>query len=458
MSARILGYGVDTLVVNLYWPEGTYSLPDGLEDRLNKLKELFRVSPDAAILWGVDAYFPLPNPALDGEALFESAVVQPTRHYAWQLSFGNLVFVRLSSVKDSTRRREFPAMRVEFTGTYMMYANRDADRAIHWVLDAAENLTGVRPERVQVSRADLFADVEVPHGFFRLEDIHRFTSRSRLRGVYSVAAEGGAPGLQAGAPSAASGGAMSNTPPATSVRVADSLAEGVEVAAAYFRGREWSGFTFGRGPLMARIYSKSLEARTKPASRYLLSMYERQYGSIDGQVVRVEFQLTTEVLRDMVVVEDGADIRDWATFLWAIPAIWDYLTGRWLILRDIGGYKHAWHAPVDPLWKVVQVAFGEGVDRPGEVVRDNRLFRRVDPVALAKQALGAFMTALVAVGHAHLDLRGLWAKAFRALGSDVEEREKLGEEAVFAYGRALQRKLAAFGMMPERWRFEGVGG
>lgn len=461
VTPRILGYGVDTLVVNLYWPEGTYGLPDGLEDTLTRLKDLFRVSPDSAILWGVDAYFPFPNPAHNGgDGLFESAVVQPTRHYAWQLSFGSLVFVRLSSVKDSTRRREFPAVRVEVTGTYMMYVRRDAGRVIQWILDAAENLTGVRPERVQVSRVDLFVDVEVPHGFFTLEDIHRFTSRSRLRCVYSVAE--GAPGLHAGAPSTASGGAMSNTPPATRLQVSDSLAESPETATVYLRGREWSGFVFGRGPLMARIYSKTLEARTKPVTRSLLSMYEDRHGPITGQVVRVEFQLTTDVLREMVVVGDGSDIRDWSTFVWAIPSVWAYLTREWLVLRD-GARAHSYgrmrDVPIDRLWEVVQAAFDTGRgDDTGGLVRDNQLFRRVDTISLLKQSLGAFMTALVSVGLVHVDLRGLWVGVFRALGSDTEEREKLGKEAAVAYGKALQRRLAAFGLMPEQWRFEGVGG
>ncbi|WP_243029215.1 hypothetical protein [Thermus albus] len=455
---RVLGYGLDTLVVNLYWPAGKYQLPEGFEATLNELKDLYRRDPNGAILWGVDAYFPLPNPVpdlpwgLEGD-LFEAAIVQPTRHYAWQLSFGGLVFVRLSAVKDTTRRAEFPAMRVEFTGTYMRYADRDAEKVVRWVLDAAENLTGTRPHRVQVSRADLFVDVEANP--LQVTDIDRFTSRSRVRGVYSFGVD---PGREAGA--TPEGGLMSNTPPATRLRVADSLAEGVETTAAFLRGRDWSGFTFGRGPLMARVYSKTVEARSKYETRNLLMMYEERHGPLTGHVIRVEFQLTTDVLREMVVVGDGSDIRDWDTFRWAIPAIWAYLTGEWLVLRDkarVDAYNRLRDVPVDPLWQVVQGAFNEGGDRgKGELVRD-RVFRRVDPVALAKQALGAFMTALAAVGRIdRVDLKSWWIGAFRALGRDKEEREWLGREGALAYGRARLRKMAVFGVMPEKWRFEGV--
>ncbi|UZX16526.1 hypothetical protein KQ693_05710 [Thermus sp. PS18] len=456
--ARLLGYGIDTLVVNLYWPEGAYKLPEGVEDTLNELKDLYRRDPEGAIWWGVDAYFPLPNPG-NGGGLFEAALVQSTRHYAWQLSFGGLVFVRVSAVKDTTRRKDFPAMRVEFTGIYMLYAGRDAQKVVQWVLDAAENLTGVRPVRVQVSRADLFVDLEGEP--FKITDLDRFTSRSRVRGLYSVGSSDGgvAPGLQAGA-TPIEGGPMSNTPPATPLRVAGSWAEGPEHVGAFLRGRDWSGFTFGRGPLMARVYSKSVEAKSRYSARSLLKLYEETHGPITGEVIRVEFELTTEVLREMVVVGDGTDIRDWDTFLWAVPAIWAYLAGEWLVLRDkekVDAYVRLRAVPVDPFWVLVQSAFTEGGGPgEGELVRD-KVFRRLDPVGLAKQALGAFLTALAAASRlGKVDLKEWWIGAFRALGSDMEEREKLGKEAALAYSKALQRKLGAFGMMPEKWRFEGV--
>ncbi len=55
LMSRILGHGLDTLVLNFYWPEGTYSLPEGLPEKLDALKDQYRVNPEAAILWGVDA-------------------------------------------------------------------------------------------------------------------------------------------------------------------------------------------------------------------------------------------------------------------------------------------------------------------------------------------------------------------------------------------------------------------
>jgi hypothetical protein len=225
--------------------------------------------------------------------------------------------VRLSRVKDTTTRRDFPAVRVEFTGSYMYRMGRDARTVVKSLVQAMENLTGYRPSRVRVSRADLFADVLVPHGYLRLESLPEFFSRARLRGLYSVDSSSPAPPAQAGA---GAEGPMSITPPATGVhgvRVPESWNNDPTYVAAYLRGRDWTGFTFGRGALHARIYSKTLESRSKEATRALLRDYEATHGP--GDVVRVEFQLTADVLREMVVVGDGSDVRDWDTFPSAVP-------------------------------------------------------------------------------------------------------------------------------------------
>ncbi|MEZ0348387.1 MAG: hypothetical protein ABWJ90_07740 [Thermus sp.] len=455
-SMRLLGYGIDTLVVNLYWDTGAYNLPEGLESTLDNLKELGRDDPDAGVFWGVDAYLPLPNPLRGWSScseiepeLFQSASVHSVRHYRWLLDFAGLVFWRLSSVKETTRRASFPAMRVEFTGRYLMYARRRADEVVRWAVEAATNLVGVRPSRVQVSRADLFCDVEVPPGYFGLESLNRFTSRSRARGLYAV--EPAALG-EAQAP-ATGGGPMSITPPATSgLRVPESWAEGPGHLSAHLRGRDWSGFTFGRGPLHARVYSKTIEAKSKPGARALLEVYAQEHGPIQGEVVRVEFQLTTEALAEMVVPGDGSDVRDWDTFLWAVPAIWRYLTGEWLQYRADGGHKHMRHNEVDEVWKLVQSAFQSGEVGSGGIVR-HAWKAVVDPVMLAKQALGAYLSALVAVGKVVDRVRGVWVRLFRELGLDEEGEKALAKVGYWAVRKAERVKLAKFGMMPE---FGGV--
>jgi hypothetical protein len=443
---KLLGSGVDTLVLNLYWDKaGAYTLPEEFASALAFLKEQAKENPQSAIYWGIDAFIPLPVDP-DGSRLFEAALVLPSvRHYEWGLSFANMVFVRLSRPKATTSV-DFPAVRVEFTGSYMHRMGRDVDAVVRALVEAMENLTGHKPSRVQVSRVDLFADVLVPHGYLRLESLPEFSSRARVRGLYSMDARQGpgapAPGL--------AGGPMSNTPPSTGVRVPDSWAEGPTHVAAYLRGYEWSGFTFGRGALMARVYSKTLEAKFKGASRALLRDYEATYGPLDGMVVRAEFQLTPDVLREMVVVGDGADVRDWDTFLWALPSIWAYLTGTWLVHHSVGGYSldDVRHAPVSPYWEVVQGAF-RGGENAGRLVRERRV-GLVDAVALARQALGAYMTALASIGRQKgQKVLAMWSWLLREVGVAKGEVEVLPQVV-------LARKLAKFGVMPEAMVYGGV--
>ena len=448
---KLLGSGVDTLVLNLYWDKaGAYALPEEFASALAALKEVAKENPAAAIYWGVDAFIPLPVEP-DGSRLFEAALVLPAvRHYEWGLSFGGLVFVRLSKPKPSTSV-DFPAVRVEFTGSYMHRMGRNVDAVVRALLEAMENLTGHKPARVQVSRVDLFADVLVPHGYLRLESLSEFSSRARLRGLYSVdSAPPGAPAQAGEGGAGVCGGPMSNTPPATPVRVPESWEEGPTHVGAFLRGREWSGFTFGRGLLMARVYSKTLEAKFKESSRVLLRDYEAIHGPLDGMVVRSEFQLTADALREMVVVGDGSDVRDWDTFVWALPSIWAYLTGTWLVHHTLGGYSpdRVRDAPVSPYWEVVQGAF-QGGENAGRLVREKRI-GVVDAVALARQALGAYMTALAAIGRQKGQrVLAMWSWLLREVGVGKGEAEVLPQVV-----RA--RKLAKFGVMPEAMVYGGV--
>ena len=451
-APRVLARGIDTLVLNFYWDLGLYTLPEDFITTLNALKEAFRKSPEASLFWGIDRYLSIPSP--HGGAPFQSAYVQPTRHYAWQLSFANMVFLRFSIPKETTARPDFPAVRVELTGTYMASFGHDPTVVKDHVVRALTSLVGEAPYRVQVSRADIFADVLLPEAF-SASDIERFTSRSRVRSFYvfdpGVDDEDPAPGPSAllDEAEAPGGGAMSNTPPA--IRLSPSLLQGPSTMAAYIRGRSWSGFTFGRGDLHARLYSKTVEAAVKYPTRLLLQSYEEKHGPLNGHVVRLEFQLRTEVLREIVDISTGSDVRDFDVFVFSIPAIWSYLTRRWLLLRDISlipRYKNLHDVPVDPLWVVFQGAFDAqiGGENSG-IVRDPSAFRRADPLILAKQALGAFFSALAyAGGLGVVDLQKTWSYLFRVLGGFMGETENFSKHAVISYWKAEQKRYGMLGL------------
>ncbi|KGQ21380.2 hypothetical protein [Thermus filiformis] len=449
---RLLGFGIDTLTLNFYWPDGAYRLPEGLPEILDGLREAYLASrsDDDALFWGIDAYLPIPNPSqrfFDSEEyrLFEVAQVHSVRHYRWGLNLGGLVLVRLSDPrKEPVTRSDFPAVRIELTGSYMMYARRRADEVVSWLMEALTNLVGTPPARVQVSRVDLFADVEAPLDYFRLADVERFTSRARSRSAYLTEE---AAGLRKEAPAPEEGGLMSNTPPATRLRVPPAWEEAPMTASVHLRGPRWSGFVFGRSPLMARVYSKSVEAATKPVTRALLKAYEDEHGPIAGEVVRVEFQLGTEALGEMLVDGDGVPLKDWTDFRSALSSVWDYLTGSWLVFREAGGAARMRDNAPDAFWLVVQSAFRDNSGAGGKVVRYEWL-PRVDVRQLAKQALGSLMTALVAVG-ARADFSRVWGNIFEVLGFDWKE----GRDA---YADARLRKHARFGLLTPEMQFGGV--
>jgi hypothetical protein len=100
-------------------------------------------------------------------------------------------------------------------------------------------------------------------------------------------------------------------------------------------------------------------------------------------------------------------------------------------------------APVDPLWVLVQGAFSEGGGTPA--VREKRL-GAVDVVALARQALGAFMTAKVVAG-VTASFERVWQVFFRRLGF---------EDGAVVYRQMEAKKLAKYGLMSEVYRFGGV--
>jgi hypothetical protein len=79
------------------------------------------------------------------------------------------------------------------------------------------------------------------------------------------------------------------------------------------------------------------------------------------------------------------------------------------------------------------------------VVREKRL-GAVDVVALARQALGAFMTAKVVAG-VTASFERVWQAFFRCLGF---------EDGAVVYRQMEAKKLARFGLMPQAYRFGGV--
>lgn len=149
-----------------------------------------------------------------------------------------------------------------------------------------------RCEGEKVSRADLFADFDWPMGFDS-QDVHKFVTRARRKQTYH-------------------------------------------------EGSRFSGFTIGRGRLMARLYDKTLEM-PKSQKEWL---YELWGVDREAMVWRLEYQLRREGLKRFEV-EGFSDLLNHS------QPMWDYLTGKWLTMRD-GDDKNVFRRPLTPFWQTVQ--------------------------------------------------------------------------------------------------------
>jgi hypothetical protein len=125
------------------------------------------------------------------------------------------------------------------------------------------------------------------------------------------------------------------------------------------RGRRLSGFTFGRGAVLARIYDKTLElavrGETWPEVIWRGADPERP-------VWRVEVQFRRQALK-------AFGLRTVADVLAVRQELWDYGM-RWLSLREPNGDTNRSRWPEAPVWRVLREA-AMGSPR-SELVRERR--------------------------------------------------------------------------------------
>ena len=207
---------------------------------------------------------------------------------------------------------------VEFRSAYLwrLGAARAVDAVARMLRTWAPRETP--PPRVTVARIDLAVDVQgwAPTGREFTADVGAapvFVSRAVARAQH---AESVALAKQLGA---------------------DSL---------HWRGRRFSGYTFGSGgALLCRIYDKKLEAG-KSGKRWLGAVWSLGGGDPRAPVWRVEYQVRGEAVREAVLaVTDArahavaARAADWPHVRRCLDGLWAYLTTRdgrrgWLDLRD----------------------------------------------------------------------------------------------------------------------------
>jgi hypothetical protein len=178
---------------------------------------------------------------------------------------------------------------------------------------------------------------------------------------------------------------------------------------AFTDGTTFTGFVFGSGPVLARIYNKSHQARQKLDDGYFALVAERSGDAYDPvlDVWRLEFQLRREGVKGFKLYrepdsnDNEADIEaelsaEELQHIGTLPrffayqeALWQHLTHHWLRLVVPDGQANRSRWPLDPTWTLLQSDYGwvagalpldeaaQAVVRGARYTEKSRLLRRM---------------------------------------------------------------------------------
>lgn len=197
------------------------------------------------------------------------------------------------AVVGMTTSANLPALLVQPRAEFIHAAG--IEQVVQWCRDTFEPVLGW--VGWQASRIDLFADVQ---GWsLEAEDRSRFIARANARSTYELA---------------------------------DDL----------------TGLSWGMGgAVAARIYDKTLESQ-RSRTDWWPSVWGDAYDP-ECQVVRIEFQVKRDALREFSL-NSPDDV------LASRRPLWDYLTSKWLSLRESNGDSNHSRWPVAPEWEAIQAA------------------------------------------------------------------------------------------------------
>ncbi len=117
----------------------------------------------------------------------------------------------------------------------------------------------------------------------------------------------------------------------------------------YLQGKQATGFTIGKSPLMCRVYDKLIESQRDAVK--LAVLIATRWGHLPGSATRVEFQIERTKLKQFGIdsVEHWIDKRG---------DVIDELTQNWLRLTaGPVDRKHADRTPMHPVWETTRSAF-----------------------------------------------------------------------------------------------------
>jgi hypothetical protein len=151
---------------------------------------------------------------------------------------------------------------------------------------------------------------------------------------------------------------------------------------AYHDGTIFTGFVFGSGSILARLYNKSRQARQRHDDAYAALVNERNPGTVDPtqDVWRLEFQIRREgttgfrlyvepdvdddeaTIESELAAEELPHLGSLPRFFRHQDALWRYLTAHWLRLVEDDGTANRSRWPIHPMWALLHEGFGRLVD------------------------------------------------------------------------------------------------
>lgn len=136
--------------------------------------------------------------------------------------------------------------------------------------------------------------------------------------------------------------------------------------ATYYDNDKFTGFSFGKGHISAKIYNKTEEIK-KSHKEYMYSIWDDvEKGE---EVWRIEFSFDRKLLR-------GFGVDSFDDFKGVAGDIWRYLTSDWLSQRELDNENQTRRTPA-LLWEVVQ-SVREFFGKITGAVRKNKLIGEIE--------------------------------------------------------------------------------
>jgi hypothetical protein len=113
---------------------------------------------------------------------------------------------------------------------------------------------------------------------------------------------------------------------------------------------ELTGLSIGGGSIMLRIYDKEREIK-KSNKLWFYEVWKIKEDELpeDNLIIRVEYQIRSDVLRAFEIVEVG-DVYS------VLNALWSYLTREWfkILVEKGSSQRHKDYQEIEPYWQLIQ--------------------------------------------------------------------------------------------------------